>query len=1187
MDPVSAVASIVTLAALVKDVLETCSKFRRDVRDCPQLLAQFCDEAQTLHILLQRYMSLQCPVTSSTKSNCPTVLQTVLCEVGILKSYTSQLEKLRTELARYDTKRIGSKLLFSLRKKQLEDALDVVHRLKSLLESALGLDNSFCLHTFYVRFERLEGLLLSNGGDFPSSSKGPVPEVPGPACRISQHPRPTLESIDKVALGEAGQCFTQASTQLDDVTLLARYEGDRPALKSVTRKTRTASSNIHNLIFGRLIREVMTLDSRKTDVSTDHRSSITSMVLTLVPSKPFQQRLVRVHISWKPIHQSFQMPSFNLHFADVVPKDHPIMVASARGDCAMLRKIIESRTASPNCCTLEGLTPLHFAAAYGHDDVCRLLLQEGASRSSTSFRGISPLHVAAHFGHVRVFKTLLGAGLDPNDYHENGTNAVFELLSSQRGIGLAEVSGLLSWLLHGQQQHFIDLQAKDSEHRGVISYVRALTAPNDKSNWTSDKIKPPIEVLLDQGARADEPDIHDMSLLHQACYEGDLDLVKMILQRKPDLEVRSQWNPKHEFRDWLKCTPLHTAVDNGYLMIASELIESGAHIDAESESQFLWKSPVSPLKLAARNNNVEMLEMLLANGAGKRDSLLVDALHGAISSDALEAARFLIDDDGRRQIFAHKNIGALVESTEMLEVLSEAGLLAVEEPISKGSDGCYWTHLTYAAYTGDVSMVMSLLNHGANPNKAASPNSPGVEQTPLASAAQEGHLSIAALLLDHGADPTLAGRGSLPPAQLAIASGHGDIASLILKHCHGAVPEVRGAAFTEQEIGTESSVHDTQSSIELDLRRAIDDNNLSKTKWLLEKDSLIRCFYYFGQLVSPLGYAIVREKLPIAEALIEAGVDINVGGDSFNPIMEAARSRNSEFMRLLIKNGAEVNIQTEHGETPLLRCFDTHYVSLKICRNNGETAKMLVKAGAHVNVSDAFGRTPLGGAVQVGNLEAVEILVNAGAYIDQACSINSDAFLYQDKVDGLMLTPLSWAARTGQDQVVQFLLKNGADWRSLKNDPALKYVHRHLMESWFSTRRDDDQSILPALNLFGPVTPKKDAAAAAAGIRKHKKTMSGKDRWCYEQESEEGLLERSLAFLKDISCLLSQHLEMVFAKVHHIRLELIVLISVCIFLLAQQIVQCTSLYKARDFKLLAAVILVSFVLGGWTLQTAG
>ncbi|KAK5468011.1 hypothetical protein LTS15_000984 [Exophiala xenobiotica] len=883
------------------------------------------------------------------------------------------------------------------------------------------------------------------------------------------------------------------------------------------------------------------------------------------------------------------MPSFNLHFADVVPKDHPIMLASARGDCAMLKKIIENRTASPNCCTLEGLTPLHFAAAYGHDGVCRLLLQEGASRSSTGFRGISPLHVAAHFGHVRVFKTLSGAGLDPNDYHENGTNAVFELLLSSawdrpsRGIKPPELVATWTTTIF----HRSSGKAKDSEHRGVISYVWALTDPNDNSDWTFDKIKPPIEVLLDQGARAEEVDIHGKSLLHQACYEGDVDLVKMILQRKPDLEVRGQWVPDYDLEESLGWTPLHVAVVNGHLLIAFELINSGAHIDAESESWFPYGVPLSPLELAARNNDVQMLEMLLANGAGKRDYILVGALRGAIGTDAIEAVRFLIDDEGRRRKFAHKNIGAHVPSTEMLEVLSEAGLLAVEEPIPGPTDDVYWTHLTYAAWAGKVSLVKSLFDHGANPNKAAPSYSPCLELTPLAFAAQEGHLSIAALLLDHGADPILADRGSLPPAQLAIASRHGDIASLILKHCHGAVPEVRGAASAEQEIGVESLACDTQSPIELDLRHDIESDNVSKIKQLLEKDSPIRCSNDNGKPVSPLGYAIFLNKLPIAEALIDAGVDINVGGNFFTPIMEAATCRNSEFMRLLIKNGAEVNIQTSRDEIPLLRCFDLCDASFEICCNNGKTVKMLVEVGAHVNVSDAFRQTPLGAAVQVGNLEAVEILVNAGAYVDQACSIDVKDLLFPNAVDEVMLTPLSWAARLGYDEVVQFLLKTGADWKTLKNDPALKYAHRHLMQSWFSTRSDDDQSILPALNLFGPVTPKRDAAAAAAGIPKHTKSMSGQGRWCYEQKSEESLLERSRAFLKDISCLLSQHLEMASAKVHHVRLELVVLISVCIFLLAQQIVQCTSLYKARDFKLLAAVILASFVLGGWTLQTAG
>ncbi len=53
---------------------------------------------------------------------------------------------------------------------------------------------------------------------------------------------------------------------------------------------------------------------------------------------------------------------------------------------------------------------------------------------------------------------------------------------------------------------------------------------------------------------------------------------------------------------------------------------------------------------------------------------------------------------------------------------------------------------------------------------------------------------------------------------------------------------------------------------------------------MLEKDSAIRCSNGYGHFVSPLlGYAIFKDNLPIAEALIRAGVVIDVGGDSFRP----------------------------------------------------------------------------------------------------------------------------------------------------------------------------------------------------------------------------------------------------------------------------------------------------------------
>ena len=57
-------------------------------------------------------------------------------------------------------------------------------------------------------------------------------------------------------------------------------------------------------------------------------------------------------------------------------------------------------------------TPLHRAAAGGHDDVVRLLLAEGADIHAEGWCGETPLHVAARYGHAVVVGTLLANGAD-------------------------------------------------------------------------------------------------------------------------------------------------------------------------------------------------------------------------------------------------------------------------------------------------------------------------------------------------------------------------------------------------------------------------------------------------------------------------------------------------------------------------------------------------------------------------------------------------------------------------------------------------------------------------------------------------------------------------------------------------------------------------------------------------------
>ncbi|CAN0394631.1 unnamed protein product, partial [Laminaria digitata] len=58
-------------------------------------------------------------------------------------------------------------------------------------------------------------------------------------------------------------------------------------------------------------------------------------------------------------------------------------------------------------------TPLHWAASFGHADLCSLLLNEGADVNRCNNEGTTPLHEASKGGHADVVRLLLEQGADP------------------------------------------------------------------------------------------------------------------------------------------------------------------------------------------------------------------------------------------------------------------------------------------------------------------------------------------------------------------------------------------------------------------------------------------------------------------------------------------------------------------------------------------------------------------------------------------------------------------------------------------------------------------------------------------------------------------------------------------------------------------------------------------------------
>ena len=168
--------------------------------------------------------------------------------------------------------------------------------------------------------------------------------------------------------------------------------------------------------------------------------------------------------------------------------------------------------------------------------------------------------------------------------------------------------------------------------------------------------------------------------------------------------------------------------------------------------------------------------------------------------------------------------------------------------------------------------------------------------------------------------------------------------------------------------------------------------------------------------------------------------------DGATPLFLASEQNNMEVVRLLVGNGAQVNLGTLDGMSPLhAACREGHaavarflldakadfnktgksgYTPMMLAAENGHAKiiEVLASYGCDVNTStqvrdDDGGETALHRACQMGHIEMAKIL------IARNCDINGST------KDGR--TPLIVAAEEGHEDLVKFLIDNGADCRAV------------------------------------------------------------------------------------------------------------------------------------------------------------
>jgi len=113
-----------------------------------------------------------------------------------------------------------------------------------------------------------------------------------------------------------------------------------------------------------------------------------------------------------------------------------------------------------------------------------------------------------------------------------------------------------------------------------------------------------------------------------------------------------------------------------------------------------------------------------------------------------------------------------------------------------------------------------------------------------------------------------------------------------------------------------------------------------------------------------------------ARLLIDAGVDVDARdswGRTALRIAVAFTSTSLDFIEMLIKEGAGVNVRDVYNQTPLLKSI----------RGNPCTTQLLLKYGTDTEARDLYGNTPLSEAIFRNKTEQLKLLLKYGAKTNQ------------------------------------------------------------------------------------------------------------------------------------------------------------------------------------------------------------
>lgn len=431
-------------------------------------------------------------------------------------------------------------------------------------------------------------------------------------------------------------------------------------------------------------------------------------------------------------------------------------------------------------------------------------------------------------------------------------------------------------------------------------------------------------LLLERGHSPSAQDTHGHTPLWWAARRGHLSVVKLLLERGAEADMKDNRDDR---------TPLWWAATNDHAPVVELLLKKDVDLESKDSSRS------TPLASAAINGHTSVVKLLLEKGAHPDSQ---HRLHSQVQEPLFQDSR----------MFRYRRRGS------------------PQTPLSRASRNGY------------EEIVRLLLSHKAN---VEAKDDYGV--TPLARAARNGYYAVAHLLLNHNADVNAQDNTGTTILHWAALKGHEKVISLLLEH---------GADVETQNAGGGTA-----------LTAAVEGGYVAVAKLLLGEKAKVNYRYHLFQYrsVSRSSSSITGPAMYVVPQGYEWGTPgwLEKSGDRYyidngyfvdasewirrrqvSPLWRAAEKEDNEMVKLLLKEGAELDFSdgAHYRELPwggydIDNSYNATQIPLLWAAKAGKAmvVKMLVERGEDVTATNACGEDALTLAAKEGHAEIVSFLL--------------------------------------------------------------------------------------------------------------------------------------------------------------------------------------------------------------------